>query len=161
MVRKSRQDADAHDAETRLYAPVQQSADDDNDRTDLVISQPTYPTNVNVAPGNYGDSSYSSRTRAVARLNSVIRLLFALLEALIAIRFALKAMGASASAPFATFIYGITGPFVAPFVGVVPEPSYSQYVAEFPSLLAIIIYFLLSLLITRLLHVLFIDQPRV
>jgi hypothetical protein len=49
------------------------------------------------------------------KLMRAIYLIFGLIEALLLIRFVLKALGATAEAGFAQFIYGITGPLVVPW----------------------------------------------
>ncbi len=143
------------EAETRLYEPVRQPAPTE---PPVVTSAPAYPTNVNVAP-SYARSP-AGRAITAARLNAVLLWLFGLIEALIAVRFILKAVAADAAASFTSFIYFITGPLVAPFIGVLPSPQLGSSIFEFPALLAILIYFLVSLLLTRLIRILFIDQPR-
>lgn len=151
-------DARRHDAETRMYEPLHQTAPEEP--TDLVVTPPVYATNY-TAPNNGRRSSPDQRAASASRLNAVLMWLFGLIEALVAIRFILKAVAADAGAPFAALIYGITGPLVAPFVGVLPSPTFGTSVFEFPAVLAIVIYFLVSLLLTRLIRILFIDQPRV
>jgi len=155
-------DADKHEAETRLYQPIRQSPPEESTVIESIPSTvyPSRPANVNVAPGGFNNPS-NERVVAAARFNAVIRLLFAVLEALIAIRFVLKAVGASGSAPFTTLINALTDPFVGPFIGVVASPAFRQFVFEIPALLAIVIYFLLGLLVTRLIRILFIDPPPV
>jgi uncharacterized protein YggT (Ycf19 family) len=162
MVRYSPQpaedDAQRHDAETRMYEPLHQTPP--AEPADLVVAPPVYATNFNSA-GDGRRSSPDQRAATALRLNAVLMWLFGLVEALVAIRFILKAVAADAGAPFAALIYGITGPLVAPFVGVLPSPALGTSVFELPALLAILIYFLVSLLLTRLIRILFIDQPRV
>lgn len=155
-------DADRHEAETRLYQPIRQSPPEEPTVIESIppTVYPSRPANVNVATGG-NNLSTNERAVAAARLHGVIRLLFAVLEALIAIRFVLKAVGASDSAPFTTLMYALTDPFVGPFIGVVASPAFRQFVFEIPALLAIVIYFLVGLLITRLVRILFIDPPPV
>src|SRR4051794_16281671 len=61
---------------------------------------------------------YTSQHARIFKFQEAIYLLFGLIEVLIAIRFALRAFGANPNASFSSAIYAITGPFVAPFVGV-------------------------------------------
>ena len=56
-------------------------------------------------------------------MTQLVYLVFGLIEGLIAIRFVLKALGANPTAGFAEFIYGITGPLVAPFYRAVWQPG--------------------------------------
>jgi len=158
MARYSPQsDDDARrEAETRLYQPVQQTPAEEPAQIEAM--PPAYTTNVNVMPD--ARRSADQRALAAARCNAVLMWLFGLVEGLIAVRFILKAVGANASAAFATLIYGVTGPLVGPFFGVLATPSFGPSVIELPALLAILIYFLISMLLTRLIRILFIDQPQ-
>ena len=60
-------------------------------------------------------------------------------------------LGANRGADFTDFIYTMSAPFVAPFVGIFGEPTYGQSVFEVSSLLAIVIYALIGLGIAKLL----------
>lgn len=153
--RQAQEEAERHDAETRLYEPVRQAPPDEP----VYVAPEPYPVNVNVVSDGRGDAA-ARRTQAAARFNAVIRWIAAVIAVLVAIRFVLKAVAANASAPFTAGIYGITDPLVNPFVGVVAAPTYGAAVFEFPDLLAIAIYLLAGYLLTRLIRILFIDQPR-
>lgn len=157
MVRYSPEPADAdaerREAETRLYQPVEQTPP-----AEAEVTPPAYTTNVNVAPNSA--RAANQRVLAAARCIAVLWWAFGLIEALIAIRFILKAVAANAGAAFAALIYGITDPLVGPFIGVLATPTFGPSVIELPALLAILIYFLVCLLLTRLVRILFIDQPQ-
>ena len=159
MVRYSPQPGDdeneRREAETRLYQPVQQTPA--IEPAEVSATPAAYSTNVNVMPN--GAPAVNQRALAAARFNAVLMWLFGLIEGLIAIRFILKAVGANAASSFATLVYGVTGPLVGPFIGVLAAPAIGPSVIELPALLAILIYFLISLLLTRLVRILFIDQP--
>lgn len=70
--------------------------------------------------------------------------LVGLISTLIGLRFLLKALGASAQAQFVGFVYGVTGPLVAPFQGIFPNSASGYYVIEPSSVFAIAIYLLLG-----------------
>jgi hypothetical protein len=53
----------------------------------------------------------------------LIWLLLGILEAMLALRFGLKLIGANAASPFAVFIYGFTGLFLFPFAGLTGAPA--------------------------------------
>jgi YggT family protein len=91
----------------------------------------------------------ASRNAAVFKLQQAIYLLFGFIEALIAIRFVLRLLGANPSASFASAIYAVTGPFVAPFTGIFGTPQFSGSVLEPHSIVAIIMYALLAWLIAQ------------
>lgn len=86
------------------------------------------------------------------RAAQIIYTIFGILEMLILIRAVLKLLGANPDAGFSNLIYGITGPFVAPFQGVFPTPQSNGSVLEVASLLAILVYALLAWGIARLLE---------
>jgi hypothetical protein len=93
---------------------------------------------------------YAERRAVSWRVVQAIWLIFGVIEGLIAIRFVLKALGANASAGFAEFIYGITAPLVAPFVGLFGNPASNGSVLELNSIVALIAYGLLAWLLTKL-----------
>lgn len=93
---------------------------------------------------------YAPRRATVSKVRQAIYLLFGLIEALVAIRFALRLLGANPAADFAAFIYAITAPLVAPFVGLFGTPQFNGSVLEPHSLVAIIVYALLAWLMAKL-----------
>lgn len=89
----------------------------------------------------------------------VIYFVFGVVEILIALRVLLKLIAANTESGFTRFIYGITGPFVAPFQGTVASPTAANGSAlELSSILAIVIYLLISWLAVRLM-LLLIERP--
>ena len=93
---------------------------------------------------------YANRRMIAWRFTQAIWLIFGVIEGLLAIRFALRALGANASAGFAEFIYGITAPFVAPFVGLFSNPSSSGSVLELNTIVAMVAYALLAWLLAKI-----------
>lgn len=97
---------------------------------------------------------YEGRRLAGHRLTQLIYWVFALIEGLIAIRLILKALGANQAAGFAQFIYSITAPLVAPFVGMFNNPTYGASVLELSSIVAMIVYALAAWLLGKLVWIL-------
>lgn len=93
---------------------------------------------------------YANRRLAAYRITQLIYWIFGLIEGLILIRFALKALGANPAAGFAQFIYGITAPLVAPFYGLFGNPTAQGSVLELHSIVALIVYGLLAWLLAKL-----------
>jgi len=146
----------------------------EEDRTEIIESRPTSArearevrdvdggsrvTEVRGAPAPRADMDrvesiaydpFASRRLAAYRVTQLVYWVFGLIEGLIAIRFVLKALGASPSAGFAQFIYGITGPLVAPFAGLFGNPSSQGSVLELNSIVALIVYGLLAWLLGKL-----------
>ncbi len=102
---------------------------------------------------------YANKRVRAYRVVQLVYLLFGVIEGLIAIRFVLKALAANASAGFAEFIYGITGPLVAPFYGLFGNPAAQGGVLEVHSIVALIVYGLLGWLIVRLAWI-FVGESR-
>ena len=96
---------------------------------------------------------YAGRRLTLHRWTQAIYLVFGVIETLIAIRFALRLLGANPAAAFTDFIYDVTAPFIAPFVGVFGTPEVDGAVLEPHSLLAIAVYALIAWLAVRLLWV--------
>jgi uncharacterized protein YggT (Ycf19 family) len=97
---------------------------------------------------------FEGRRLAAYRLTQLIYWVFALIEGLIAIRLILKALGANPNAGFAQFIYGITTPLVAPFLGLFANPAYQNSVLELSSIVALVVYALVAWLLGKLVWIL-------
>jgi uncharacterized protein YggT (Ycf19 family) len=97
---------------------------------------------------------YEGRRLAAYRLTQLVYWIFGLFEGLIAIRLVLKALGANPAAGFAQFVYGITAPLVAPFVGLFQNPAYQNSVLELSSIVALVVYALLAWLLGKLVWIL-------
>jgi uncharacterized protein YggT (Ycf19 family) len=97
---------------------------------------------------------FESRRLAAYRLTQIVYWVFGLIEALIAIRLVLRALGANPSAGFAQFIYAVTGPLVAPFMGLFGNPSYENSVLELSSIVALVVYALVAWLLGKLIWIL-------
>ena len=93
---------------------------------------------------------YAGRRALSVKITRAIYLIFGLIEALLAIRFVLKALGANAEAGFAQLVYGVTGPLIAPFRGLFGTPqTASGAVLEVHTLIALVIYALVAWLVVR------------
>jgi hypothetical protein len=93
---------------------------------------------------------YAARRLTSIKIIRGLYLLFGLIEALLVIRFVLKALGANAEAGFAQLINAVTGPLIAPFVGLFGTPqAASGAVLELHTLIALAIYPLVAWLLVR------------
>jgi uncharacterized protein YggT (Ycf19 family) len=102
-------------------------------------------------PGAAGGlSPKEARYMQVKRIVNGVWLLSGILEGLIAIRVLLKLIGANPNSPFASFVYTVTGPFLALFRNLVNNPSYQGGVFELTSLIAMIVYSLATWVVVRL-----------
>ena len=98
---------------------------------------------------------YAGRRHASYRLVQAIYLVFGLIEALVVIRLALRALGANPDAGFAQFIYGVTAPLVAPFAGLFGNPHAGGAVLELHSIVALVVYALVAWLLGKITWLLF------
>jgi hypothetical protein len=78
----------------------------------------------------------------LAQFLRVMWFLVGLLEGLFALRFLLALMAANPNNAFASLIYGLTGPFVAPFRTLFATPTAGGSVVELYTLTAMVVYFL-------------------
>ena len=93
------------------------------------------------------------------KVTQLIWLLLGLLEGLIALRVLFKLLGVNAANTFATFLYGVTNIFVAPFASLTGAPSAGGMVLEISSIIAMIIYLLIAWGIVKIVYVSF-YRPR-
>lgn len=93
---------------------------------------------------------FAGRKASSYKVQQGIYLLFGVVEALIAIRFVLRLLGANAEAGFAQLIYGVTAPFVAPFLGLFGTIETQGSVFESQSLVALAVYALVGWLVVKL-----------
>lgn len=96
------------------------------------------------------DSYNSSRTKPLYRGTQAVWYILDILEALLAFRFVLKLLAANPNAGFTSFIYGITYPFVTPFLSVFRITRVEGSAFEWTTVLAMFVYWLLALAIIRL-----------
>ena len=87
---------------------------------------------------------YAQRRGIASKVSQAIYLIFGIVEALLVLRFVLKLLGANAEAGFASFIYRVSAPLVAPFVGLFGTPQLNGMVVELEALVAIVVYGLVA-----------------
>ena len=121
-------------------------------------------TEVRETTSQVGDTSVARQsvstklqTSGIVVAQRIVWFVAGLISIIIAIRFVLLLLGANQAAGFTDFIYGLSGAFVAPFVGIFGEPTYGASVFEVSSLLAIVVYLLIALGIAKLLTI---GRPR-
>jgi hypothetical protein len=103
---------------------------------------------------------YASRREWSLKIPNAIYLLFGILEGLLGIRFILSLLGANPDAGFARLIYGITRPFIAPFVGLFGTPTFGGSVFEGNALVAILIYALIAWVLVKVVNLAMGDTRR-
>lgn len=106
---------------------------------------------IDIINHNYMDTYIQhNRAKPLYRGVQVVWYILGVLEILLAFRFVLKLLAANGDAGFTSFIYGITQPFLAPFVAVFRSPRVESSVFEWTTLLAMVVYWLVAWWVTRL-----------
>ncbi|RTK95079.1 YggT family protein [Candidatus Saccharibacteria bacterium] len=83
----------------------------------------------------------------------VVSIVVGIINGLLAIRFILMLLGANTGNAFASLIYNLTRPLVAPFFGLFSyQPTYGSMRFEYETLVAIVVYSLLAWVAIRLLN---------
>jgi len=106
-------------------------------------------------------SNAARRAANVLRAKQIIYFIFGAIEALLAVRFILLALGANEASGFVRLIYGLSRPFVLPFQGIFGEPTLGASVLEWASLVGIIVYALVAYGLTRLVELIYAPATRV
>jgi YggT family protein len=87
----------------------------------------------------------------LTKMQQLVYLLFGILNGLLVIRFVLVLFGANPLNTFASFIYDITNPFVAPFRGLFGYSSNTSAAhLEVETIVAVIVYSLLAYVVVRI-----------
>ncbi len=93
-------------------------------------------------------------------ISALIAFVFAIIETLILARIALKLLNANPDNGIISFIYGVTGPIVGPFLTILPEPSFENgSVLELSSIVAFFAYMLVGIGLQRLLRLVMLRPP--
>jgi YggT family protein len=100
----------------------------------------------------------AERRQGVLKVTQIIWTLVGILEIALGVRFVLKLIGANPEAGFATLMYNITEPFVAPFTALLGTPTSGAVVFEVTTLIAMAIYALLAWIVVRVIQVVT-DRP--
>lgn len=97
------------------------------------------------------DPYVASSTKPLYRGTQIVWYVLGLIEALLAIRFALKLFGANPAAGFTDLIYSVTYPLAAPFLSVFRITQISGSVFEWTTVLAMLVYWLVAFALLKVL----------
>ena len=96
---------------------------------------------------------------SVYKVVQFVWLLFGGLEGLLAIRMALKLIGANPGSWFTAFVYQLSDLFLWPFQNITLNPGFEGFVLEITTIIAMLVYALIGLALVRLIWVLFYRRP--
>ena len=117
--------------------------------------QPGQPVRTDPQSEAYRANLRAQQRRTLYTFSQLVWLAFGVLEGLIGLRIVLRLMAANPANPFAHLIYAVTYPFLWPFLGLTVTPRADGVVLELSSIIALVVYALLSVLVQRLLWILF------
>lgn len=127
--------------------PINQVPVDRREET-VVTQQPGYAATEQITR-----DVAAERRMQLFQITRVIWTILGLLEIFLGIRFVLHLIGANAASGFAQFIYGITGPFMAPFTNLVATPAAGSTVFEVTALIAMAVYALFVWIIVKVIQI--------
>jgi YggT family protein len=110
----------------------------------VVTQQPGYAASEQVTR-----NVAAERRLRLALVTQIIGAILGLLEILLGMRVVLKVIAANPDVGFATFVYGITKPFLAPFTALVGTPKSGGTILEVTTLIAMAVYALLFWIVIR------------
>lgn len=90
------------------------------------------------------------RVRPLYRGTQLIWYLFYAVETILLFRFILKLLAANPAAGFTQLIYGLSAPFVAPFIYVFRSLQIGNTAIEWSTLLAMLVYWILAWAIVKI-----------
>jgi hypothetical protein len=115
--------------------------------------EPTVVPTTDVVSTEYYSAPAYDYDPALAQFLRVMWFMLGLLEGLLALRFLLAILAANPRNAFAALVYGLTGPFVAPFRTLFATPAADGSVIELYTLVAMVVYFFAWWTIVRLIGV--------
>jgi uncharacterized protein YggT (Ycf19 family) len=80
-------------------------------------------------------------------VRTLVNIVFGVIEFLLTLRFLFKFFVANASTPFVAWIYVTSASLVAPFARIFPDLNLGGFVVDFTTLVALVVYALVSYLI--------------
>ena len=102
----------------------------------------------------------ANQNSAVARIVNISYLLFGILQLLLVVRLILHMVGANAGNGFASFIDGLSNPFVSLFASLVQNPALGTTgVLEITTIIAMFVWAIVAWLVGRLIW-LALSRPR-
>jgi YggT family protein len=134
-----------------INQPINEIAVDRREET-VVTQQPGYAATEQVTR-----DVAAERRQTWFMVNRIMWSVVGLLEIFLGLRFALKLIAANPASGFAAFIYGVTGPFIAPFALLIGTPTSGGIILELTTLIAMSIY---ALIFWGIVHVLQIVAER-
>lgn len=116
----------------------------------LTMTTPT-ETKIPEPRGSYKPRKPVVKTNRVV-LTRAIWYIFGVIAALLMLRIVLLMLSANIETPFVEFVYYLSNTFVVPFYGIFDEPDYSSFYVDTSSIVAIVVYWLAAVGLTKLVN---------
>ncbi len=94
-----------------------------------------------------------TKKKAIFKTYQVVWYVLGVIEVLLVFRFLLKMAGANSYSTFVNFIYAFSEPFAAPFRGVFGVTASAQYVFEWTTIVAMVVYAVVAYGIVKLINI--------
>ena len=92
------------------------------------------------------------RAKGAARISQIVDYIFYLIYGIIGLEIILELLGARESAGFKKLIDTLAAPFLAPFEGLMPDPSRGPFRLALSYIMALVVYLLIHIAITGFLR---------
>lgn len=93
-----------------------------------------------------------NKKKTIFRTYQIVWYILAVIEILLGFRMALRALGASQTSGFASFVYALSNPFALPFAGILRTTIYDLSVFEWSTLVAAVVYLVIAYGIVHLMQ---------
>lgn len=93
-----------------------------------------------------------NKKRTIFRTYQIIWYILAVIEILLGFRVTLKALGASQTSGFTSFVYALSDPFALPFAGILRTTINNLSVFEWSTIIAAIVYLVVAYGIVHLMQ---------
>jgi uncharacterized membrane protein len=100
------------------------------------------------------------KKKTIFRFNQIIWYILGLIEVLLAFRVILKALGANPAVGFTSFIYSLTAPLAAPFSGIFGVFATGNYLIEWSTIIAALVYLCVAWGLVYLLNIVYPITPK-
>jgi uncharacterized protein YggT (Ycf19 family) len=125
----------------------------------IIENTTTEPVQI-IQPVQTNTPAQYTKKKKVFRAFQIVWYIWGVIITLLAFRFCLEFLGANPYSGFATFIYTLSKPFVAPFQGVFGTIMTAKYVLDWGALLAILVYTIIVYLVSYFLQILYPVTPH-
>jgi hypothetical protein len=100
------------------------------------------------------------KKKTIFRFNQIIWFILGFIEVLLVFRFVLKLLGANPFIGFTNLIYSVTTPLVAPFSGILGAYTAGNFIIEWSTIVAAVVYLCVAWGLVYLLDIIYPITPK-